>query len=320
MNGTRGWIAASVLAFAVALGVAGCGDDSGDDGPKVAATTGILADVTEQIAGDDIEVMQIIPDASSPHDFQLSAKDRQAIEESLLLVHNGAGLEAGVPADELDVEEFALTEHVGGLRPFGGEHEAEHAEEEHAAEEEDENEGGDDPHLWMDPTKVAAAVPALADALAEADPEHAEDYRQRAQAYASTLGALDGEIKRTLAAIPAADRELVTSHDAVGYFADRYDLEVVATPFPASGPEAEASAATINEVEEAVRAADVPAVFAQADDDAKLLELIADETGVEIVDGLHVEAPVGDETYDEMLLRDAQLIAEGLGAGGGSGG
>jgi zinc/manganese transport system substrate-binding protein len=166
--------------------------------------------------------------------------------------------------------------------------------------------------VWMDPTRVAAALPALADALAEADPDHAAGYRQRAEEYAAELQALDAEIKRMLAPIPPPDRKLVTSHDALGYFADRYDLEVVATPFPASGPEAEPSARTITEVEDAIVDSGVSAVFAEETDDPEVLRQIADTTGVNIEEGLLVESPGDAGGYAEMLRRDADLIATAL--------
>ena len=318
----------AALFAALALAVAACGSDDGENGTtQVTATTGILADITERVAGEDAEVEQLIPDGSSPHDFQLSAEDRAGLEDSALLVHNGAGLEAGVPVDDLDGTTFALTENVGPLLPAGeaGAHEDEHAdeaehadEEEHAGEEVHADEGGD-PHVWMDPTRTVRALPALADALAAADPDHAEGYRSRAEEYADELRALDSDLVGQLATIPPANRELVTSHDALGYFADHYALEVIATPFPASGAEAEASAAQLREVEDAISDAQVPAVFAEAEDDPEVLELIAGETGVEVVDDLLVESPGDAGSYVEMLQRDADLIAGALG-GSGSGG
>jgi ABC-type Zn uptake system ZnuABC Zn-binding protein ZnuA len=318
-----------ILLIAAVGSLAACGGDDGggDSGPTITATTGIWADVTERVAGEDAEVEQVIPDSSSPHDFQLSAQDRSEIEDSALLVYNGAGLEAGVPIDEIDVTTFAVADHVGELLPFEeeGEHaeEESHAEEEHAGEEEhaeeepagDEEEhehGSEDPHVWMDPTRVATALPALADALAEADPEHAAGYRQRARDYATELQALDAEIKQALGPIPTQERKLVTSHDALGYFADRYDLEVIATPFPASGPEAEPSARTITEVEDAIVDSGVRTVFAEETDDPEVLERIADETGVEIEDALLVEAPGEAGGYAEMLREDAELLRNGL--------
>ncbi|HET8975355.1 MAG TPA: metal ABC transporter substrate-binding protein [Solirubrobacterales bacterium] len=287
-------LAALTLTLAVPLALAACGSDGGSEGPPtVTATTGILADITAQVAGPDADVEQLIPEGSSPHDFQLSAKDRAAVEDSMLLVSNGEGLEAGIPIDEIDVERFELTDHVQDLLPL-------------------EDDGDADPHVWMDPARVAAALPALADALAEADPDHAAGYRRRAKDYAAELTALDAEMAAELGAVPPANRELVTSHDALGYFADRYGFEVVATPFPASGAEAEASAGRIAEVEDAISATGVPTVFAEAEDDPEVLELIAGETGVAIEPGLLVESPGPAGDYVGMLRSDAALIAAGL--------
>ncbi len=299
----------AVLVAALLTALAACGSDESDDGgTQVTATTGILADVTARVAGDDAAVEQLIPDGSSPHDFQLSAEDRAGLEDSALLVYNGAGLEAGVPVDDLDQPKFALTENAGPLLPAdeAGAHEDDHATEEAHADE------GGDPHVWMDPSRTAGVLPALADALAEADPDNAEGYRARAEEYARELRTLDAELEERLATIPAANRELVTSHDALAYFADRYDLEVIATPFPASGAEAEASAAQLREVEEAIAGAEVPAVFAEAEDDPEVLELIAEDTGVEVVDDLLVESPGESGGYAEMLRHDADLIAGAL--------
>jgi ABC-type Zn uptake system ZnuABC Zn-binding protein ZnuA len=168
--------------------------------------------------------------------------------------------------------------------------------------------------VWMDPSRVAAALPALADALAEADPDHADGYRSRAESYAAELRELDAEIEQQTGSIPPQNRQLVTSHDAMGYFADRYGLEVLATPFPASGPEAEASAQTIKEVEDAVRSSGVPTIFAQETDDPEVLERIARETGVSIEEHLLVEAPGEAGSYVGMLRLDAELLRNGLAA------
>jgi len=275
----------AVTSSLLALGLSACGDSDG--GAKVVATTGILASVTEHVAGDDIEVDQLIPEGADPHDFALSAVDRSELEEAKLVVANGSGLEAGIPLDDTDAEVWELADHAGGLRE-------------------------DDPHTWMDPTKVAAALPSLADALADVDPEHAADYRRRADDYARELEALDSDIAAEIDAIAAADRRLVTSHDALGYFADRYGLDVIAPPFGSLGAESEPSAEALQTTIDAVRSSGVPAVFAQAEDDPSVMERIADETGVEVVDDLYVESPGPAETYEMMLRHDAELIRTAL--------
>ena len=302
----------SLVTTSAAVAVASCGsDDEGSgEGPNVVATTGIAADVAAAVAGSQAEVEQIVPDSASPHDFQLSVDDRQTLEEADLVVSIGSGLEPGIPLDELDASQWALTENAGELLPFeeAGAHKEEHAEEgdEHAEEEEH---GAGDPHVWMDPTRVYAALPSLADALADVDSTHADAYRENARRYRRELRALGAELERTLARVPPADRELVTSHDSLGYFAERFGFEVVATAFPATGPEAEVSAADLREVTDAVQAAGVPAIFAQSDDDPKALRLVADEAEVEIEEDLIVESPAAAGSYEEMLRRDAELIA-----------
>jgi zinc/manganese transport system substrate-binding protein len=301
----------SALALLLPVGLAACGsDDESGGGVDVVATTGIVADLVEGVAGPNIDVTQIVPNGSSPHDFELSAQDRQDLEQADLVVASGADLEAKMPLDEVDAPQWALADHVPDLLPF----EEAGARVPGASPEETEEESFvHDPHVWMDPTRVADALPSLADALADADPEHAVAYRKGADAYAKELRALDRKLARELASVPAEDRQLVTSHDALGYFADHYDFEVVATAFPASGPEAEASAARIDEVEGAVRDADVPAVFAQEEDDPETLRLVAEETGVEIVDDLVIESPGNTGGYEPMLRRDVDLISSALG-------
>jgi zinc/manganese transport system substrate-binding protein len=272
-----------------AIGAAafGCGD-SESERPTVVATTGVIASLAEEVAGEDADVVQLIPDSSSPHDFSLSAQDRAELEDADLIVYNGAGLEAGVPIEEAEAPKWALAEHAGPLLD------------------------GDDPHVWMNPTRVEGALPALADSLAEADPEHATAYRSRAARLGRRIESLDRELSRRLAAVPDEDRELVTSHDALGYFAERYGFEIVATAFPSAGAEAEPSAEALAEVEGAIRATDVPAVFAEHEDDPQALEQVAEATGVEIVDELLVESPGEADGYEEMLRRDAELIASAL--------
>jgi zinc/manganese transport system substrate-binding protein len=278
-----------------AIAFAACGsddEDSAGDGPEVVATTGIVADIVGNVAGPDVQVEQLIPNGASPHDFQLSAEERQTLAEADLVAANGSNLEPGVPLDDVESPVWELTANVNDLLAF--------------------EKGGSDPHVWMDPTRVVGALPSLADALAEADPDHATAYRKRADAYAHELLALDDELTRATDRVPEDDRELVTSHDALGYFADHFGFEVVATAFPATGAEGEPSASALADVAEAISARDVPAVFAGEEDDPEVLRQVADEAGVEVVDDLLIESPGSAGTYEAMLEHDAERIATAL--------
>jgi len=308
-----------LVSFATTVALASCGNSESDAGATVVATTGVVASIVEEVAGDDAEIIQLIPDSSSPHDFSLSAEDRAELEDADLIAYNGADLEAGLPIDEAAAPKWSLAENAGPLLEFGeaGAHEhdeeAEGHEEAEAGHEETEESHGHDPHVWMDPTRVVDSLPSLADALADADPANEEAYRSRAEHLADRLRGLDRELARDLDAVADEDRELVTSHDALGYFADRYRFDVIATAFPATGAEAEPSAAALAEVTEVVEDAGVPALFAEEGDDPQVLEQVASETGVEVVDDLLVESPGSAGTYEEMLRHDAEEIVSALG-------
>jgi zinc/manganese transport system substrate-binding protein len=273
-----GMILICLCALALALG--GCGNDGGGEELEVIATTPIAADIARTVAGPDADVESLLPGGASPHDYGASAKDRARLEDADVVVAWGAGLEAGLPLDDVDPVELAAGER--------------------------------DPHVWMDPSFVAGRLPKLAAAFAKADPEGAAGYRRRAVRYAARLDRLDFQIARTLAAIPPERRKIVTSHDALGHFVRHFDLEFVGAPFgltPGSEPSAEAVSDLIDRIERE----HVPAVFAEESDDPELIEQIAREAHVRVVDDLLVEG-FGDRVdgYEEMLRFDAGRIAAAL--------
>jgi len=283
--------ASALIVTALVVLTSGCGSSDGSKG-QVVATTSILAEITQRVAGPSMEVSQLIPDGASPHDFQLSAKERALIEGADLVVANGGGLEAGLSLDRLSGERYELIRHVGPpIRSEPG--------------------GQPDPHVWMDPGRVARALPSLVKALVEIDPDEAAGFRGRAAKYADELGSLGRQMTEILSVVPQESRELVTSHDSLAYFAQRFEFTVVATPFPVSGPEAEVTAASIDEVESTIERTGVPAVFPEADSNTTILRGIAERTGVRLILGLRVESP-GRGGYSTMLIDDARLIARGL--------
>jgi zinc/manganese transport system substrate-binding protein len=283
--------ASALIAMALVMLAAGCGSSDGSKG-QVVATTSILAEITQRVAGPGVEVSQLIPDGASPHDFQLSAKERALLEDADLVIANGGGLEAGLSLDQLSDEPYELIDHAGPLiRSEPG--------------------GQSDPHVWMNPGRVAEALPSLAEALNQISPDGAAGFRARAASYADELESLGERMARILSVVPTENRELVTSHDSLAYFAQRFEFAVVATPFPASGPEAEVTAASIDEVESTIERTGVPAVFPEADSNTAILRGIAERTGVRLILGLRVESP-GRGGYSTMLIDDARLIARGL--------
>jgi ABC-type Zn uptake system ZnuABC Zn-binding protein ZnuA len=276
-----------------ALLLAACGGEGSADGRaelNVAATTAIAADIVRRVGGEVVEVVQLVPDGSSPHSYAPSAREQAELAESDLLVLFSPNLEQALPLDSAS-RSFAIAEQSG--------------------------EESGDPHVWLDPTLVADAVPALADELAGLDPANAAGYRMRAEAYAAQLDRLDTELERIVDRIPSADRKLVTSHDSIGHFADRYGFEFVGAPFGLA-PEAEASAGELADLIDAIEAEGVPAVFAQRGDNPEVLRGVAEEAGVEVVDDLLLEGfGEGVDSYVEMMRASATRITEALGGAGG---
>ena len=297
-------------ALGAVVALAACGDTAGRDAgerPYVVATTGIWADIAGRVACDgSLDVRTIVPAGGDPHSFEPSLADRQTLDGATLVVANGLGLEETLDDTLQQVE-------AGGVPVFrAGEQVDTIGGSEHGGGDEDGD--GADPHIWLDPTRVADALPALGAALVEAGVDRAtvDGCVTGAQA---DLARLDEELASTFAAIPAARRKLVTNHDALGYLADRYDLEIVGSVLPSTSTLTEASTGELEELGTAVEEAGVPVIFTERLGNSADAEALADRFGVEVVelysDALGEEGS-GADTYDGMLRTDATAIADAL--------
>lgn len=325
---------AAVLCVAL-LGA--CGSDGADGGGvttgeaettdggelTVAVTTTVLGDVVADLVGDLAEVVTIMPPGANPHDFQASARQAAELARADVIVVNGGGFEEGL----LSVVKGAESDGVPVLDALGllGE-EAPHAEEGHAHEGEGahahEGEEGhahdDDAHFFTDPLAVAAVVEALAQALPEEVPAlDGTKLREQADALVADLGELHAEIEATLDVVPAGRRVLITDHEVLRSFADRYDFEIVGTVIPAGSTSDGVSGGELAELAELVRATGVPAVFTEQTASAELAETLATEVGDVAVVPLYAESlgPDGSEadTYAAMMRVNAERIADALG-------
>ncbi len=173
---------------------------------------------------------------------------------------------------------------------------------------------GGDPHLWFDPTLVAEAAPLIADALVAAGADEATT-EQCVDEFTSELETLDAELAEILSVVPPERRLLVTNHDALGRFADRYDFEILGTVLPGSSTLAEASPAELEQLADEIETAGVPAIFAEALESTDEATTLADRLGVDVVtlytDSLGEEGS-GAETYADLMRFDATAIADAL--------
>ncbi|MGY1697547.1 metal ABC transporter substrate-binding protein [Geodermatophilus sp. SYSU D00814] len=303
------------VATVAALLLTGCGsaDAGGDDGVRVEAAFYPLQWAAERIGGDRVEVASLTPPGAEPHDLELTPQDVAALTEADLVVYlagfqpavDDAVAEAGDAAwDAGQAADLSLTT---GAHEHGDETEEEHAG--HAGEEDGEVA---DPHFWLDPTRLADVGDALADRLAEVDPDGADAFRDNAAALRADLETLDAEMQQGLA--DCAVTTLVTSHDAFGYLADRYGFEVAAVS--GLSPSAEPTPEQLAEISTLVRERGVTTVYTETLVDPAVAETVAEEAGVQTavldpLEGLTDES--AGEDYLDVMRADLATLREGQG-------
>ena len=295
-----------------------------DERPVVAVTTNILGDVVEQMVGDYVDVVTIMPVGADPHDFQASAQQIAQLGDAAVLIINGADFEAGlidviesVEADGTPV--FKAISAVSTIE-FGDE---DHGDEDHDDEDHDDEDHGDhdhegaDPHFFTDPARMAdAAAAILGYLIANLDGVDVDAMNASANEYIAQLESLDTEVAETFANLTDDQRVLVTNHEVFGYFADRYDFEVVGAVIPSGSTADGASAQALAELAELIVAEGVPVIFADSSSSDELVQTLATEVGNIDVIELYSES-LGDAdsdgaTYIDMVRSNAEQIATAL--------
>ena len=285
--------------------LAGCGEGSdGGDVEKidVVATTTLVGDFVREVGGEAVEVEQILQPNSDPHEYEPRPSDVEAVAGAELVFTSGRGLDDW--AEEL-VSDSGGDAQIVDLGSFGPIRLA--------------GEGEPDPHWWHDPHNVEAAVPGIEDALAGADPSHKAEFARNAKAYLAELKGLDAGIARCIDSVPPTRRKLVTDHDAFGYFANRYGIEVVGAVIPSQTTQAQASAKDLSELAQTIETENVEAVFPESSVSADVVEAIARQTGASAEytlygDTLGPEGSVGD-TYLRMEEANADAVVRGFTGG-----
>lgn len=319
----------------VALALASCGAD-GPNGSaaqegevRVIATTTHVADLARAVGGDRAGVDSLLTPGSDPHDYEPRPSDARALAGADVVLRSGGDIDEWfgglVESAGTDAPTVSLLESVRTIEGDDDHAEEEHGEEAHGDEEGEEEHGeegsaegaGLDPHWWQDPTNAMAAVMEIRDALVAADPEGRETYAANADAHVAQLRALDEAIAACMGSIPAEDRKLVTTHDALGYFAQRYDIDVVGLVVPALTTRAQPSAGAVAELTDAIDDEGVETIFPESQLPAGLEQAIADEAGAQVGPGLWTDSlgpqDSGAATYLEAMRFNAQAMADGFG-------
>ena len=182
-------------------------------------------------------------------------------------------------------------------------------------DEEDHHHGEFDAHVWMDPTLVARWTDEIAEALAEVDPAHAAGYAARAATLSGELQELDAWIRNQVSAIPAARRLLVTDHDVMGYFAERYGFRLLETIVPGVSTASEPSARHLAQLRETIAEHGIPAIFIGTTVSPQIAESVADDLGIELVSiytGSLSEPDGPAATYQDFMRTNVERIVAAL--------
>ncbi|MBB6694717.1 zinc ABC transporter substrate-binding protein [Cohnella xylanilytica] len=264
----------------------GAGASSGASGEaetklKVVTTFYPMYEFSRQVAGDNADVVALVPAGAEPHDWEPSAKDMALIADADVFVYNGIvegwaekALASAGNADRIVVkasEGIALKEGVAEEEDDHG-----HGDEAEGAEDRDHDHGHElDPHVWLDPSLAKREVSNIEAALAKADPEHAADYASNAEAFNAKLSELDQAFRDGLK--DAKRKEFVTQHAAFGYLAKAYGLTQV--PISGLSPDQEPSPERMADIVKEAKRRDVKTIFFETLVDPKVARTIADEIG-----------------------------------------
>lgn len=299
------------------LGACAAFEDSATsaDGVQVAAAFYPLQYVADRVAGDHASVVNLTSPGSDSHDLELTAKETAEIADADLVVFEHGfqpsvddAVETNAGGATLDVAD------VVELRPAAEDHdhEHEHEEGEEHADEEEHDHGEEDPHFWQDPLLMADLGDAVADELAEVDPDHADDYRANAADLRTDLEALDAAYTDGLAQCERST--VVVSHNAFGYLS-RYGLEFEAIA-GLNDPEAEPTAADLAHLQEVIEDDGITTVFYESLVDPATAEQLASDTGVDTavldpIEGLSDQT--AGEDYLSLMKQNLAALEEANG-------
>ena len=284
----------------VLLAVSACSSSSAlpdekSELPTVVVTYSVLGNIVEQLVGDAATVTTLIPDGQDPHEFEPSAKDIESLNNANIVVSNGLDFEEGLEETLNNVKTAGVNVFMAGdyitVREL--------SEEEH-------DHGAFDPHLWLSPAAMLEMLPELSEAIGTAI---GADLSVQLETLSAELTALDTQIQEIIGGVKC---ELVSGHDEMGYFADRYGCEVIGAVIPSLSTTSESSAGELADLKAEIETHGVPAIFTGLGTSPAVAEQLASELGVKAVT-LSTHFLDSAATYQEFMLRMTNQIAEALG-------
>lgn len=273
---------------------------------KVATLHPLLADLAREVGGHRVEVVELLTAADDPHHFEPTPENLRAAVGMDLCLASGKGLESYLPALRTILGEGPRLIEIGATIPSlaGGCNNPDHNHDDEV-----------DPHWWHSIDAFRRAATVTAEAFAEADPENATAYRNRALAYRANLEALERWTRRQVARIPADRRVLATAHAAFGYFC--HDFGFTALPVQGINREQMPDARSLADLVDRIRKSGIPAIFPEDTSNPKILQTLASDIGVKIADPLIADGTTA-ESYEAMIRHNVTTIVRALGSSQGS--
>ena len=282
---------------------------------RVVVTTNIVGDVVRQVAGDAVDLVQLLPVGADPHTYQARPDDLRHLNNAHVIFINGLHLEESMQPilDTLDTGAPVIEVNIGvPALQFGDDHADEHAA---ADAEHDHSHAGADPHTWMDVHNVETWVENIAAVLSALDPAQAEQYAANAAVYRTQLDELDAEIEAMVATIPPEGRKLVTDHNNLAYLANAYGFTVIGTVIPSISTLASPSAQDLAALQQQIEQEGIKAIFVATTVNPNVAERIAGDTGavvVPIYTASLSDAQGPAATYIDMMRHTVGQIVDAL--------
>jgi zinc/manganese transport system substrate-binding protein len=275
------------------------------DQKTIVVTYSILGAIVKDLVGDKAIVIVSMPNGQDPHEWEPSAKDIETLTKADLIVQNGLGLEGGMEkalaqAKEAGVKFFTASEHIT-VRKVG-------IGEGIPSGDPDQAVGAEDPHLWTDPISMKSIVDALA---VQIKSDLGLELADRAKDLDARLEGLNKEVAEAVNALPQDNQKLVTGHESMGYFAQRYGLKLVGAIIPSITTQAEVSAADLAELKKLITDNQVKAIFTELGTPQAVSEAIGKETGVKVVE-LTTHSLPEDGSYFTFMRNLSKVIVDGL--------
>jgi zinc/manganese transport system substrate-binding protein len=272
---------------------------------SIVVTYSILGAVVKDLVGDKADVTVSIPNGLDPHEWEPSAKDIEAINKADLVIQNGLELEGGMlktlkEAQSKGVKFFTASDYITVRHVGEGEG--------IPSGDPDQASGAEDPHLWTDPITLKSIVSALSPVLKN---DLNLDVSSQATDLENRLDSLNKQLADKVAVIPQENRKLVTGHESMGYFAQRYGFRLVGAIIPSISTQAGVSAGDLAKLKTLIEENQVRAIFTELGTSPIVAKAIGDETGVKVIELTTHQVP-GDGSYFTFLTDMAETIISGL--------